>query len=340
MAYTATWVPPTHTAEWPAPPASILTLHALGDFHLAVSDGTDIPADTPIWPRDRGRTNYDAIGYDLLDRVISRIPDALVQVGDITDNGTPRSYPKLLAEQQMAKDWKARYGIEWYGVQGNHDRPRDYQTAQEWARAMLGRDQPYYKVDLGDSVLLVLGWDNNQWEPGVFDLPCGPLEPHIITWLDEQLSADSRPTIIATHPPLAKSPTANPTAISGNQWWTVQTTIDGSGVIDINAQALQDVIGAHNHAVVYLNAHTHDIYGTTGRGPNCQLLEMGGRQVAAVDTGAVLDWPASKRVPPITCYLSLLDDGRSVEVRWRHHDHHLWLGGVAGGGRVNRLVVP
>ena len=338
MAYTATWVPPGYTSDWPTPPADALaTLHLVGDLHLAMTDDANTE---PIWPDVRGATNFDSLARDMNDAVLARIPDATVQTGDLTDNSAPRSYPRLLAEQQIARNYKAAYGIDWYQVEGNHDRPRDYMTGQEWARTMIGTPDPYYVVDLGAVRMIVLGWDDNAWEPGVFDLPCGPLQPHIIDWLDARLSEDSRPTVIAAHPPFAKEPTANPSAISGDQWWTVTSTINESGVIDVNAQALQDVIGSNNHVVAYLHSHTHDPYGSGGRGANVNLISLGGRQVAVVDTGAVLEWAPSKRVPPITSYVSLLDDGRSVEVRWRHHDHRLWLGGVAGGGRVNRLVVP
>ncbi|MGH3504376.1 MAG: metallophosphoesterase family protein [Nocardioidaceae bacterium] len=339
MAYTADWVGPAYSHRWPTPPADVLAnIHLVGDTHMYLDEPTDPDR---VWPTPRENTNYDAVGRDLQSGVLRAIPDFTLQCGDTVDNAKPDSTHRNAAEVRIVKQWLGHYDLEWYKAVGNHDTPYNWVSGHDWG-ATWGSPSgnTYYTLDhLGGYRVIVLGWDDKQWHSGEFRINVGPLTPDILAWLDYQLGRDSRPTFLAAHAPLPHEVTANP----NNNWGTHQSTRSAAGLIDTEATALLSIIDDYPHVVGWLHAHSHDPYNSAGRGANVNLYTNSthglGRTIATVDTGAILQKP-NDRVPPVTSYVSLADDGKTVEVRWRHHDHKLWLGDVSGGGRVKTVTVP
>ncbi|WP_324615525.1 phosphodiesterase [Halomonas salipaludis] len=171
-----------------------------------------------------------------------RRPDVVLVSGDVSQDGTPASY-------RHALEVFAELDCPWYWLPGNHDHLADMADA----RAL--HDQ----VDLGDWRLLLL---NTQ----VVGEPHGEIGEACCQWLDEQLAADSRPTLIAMHhPPLAV----------GADW------MDAIGLHD--RDAFWTAVTPHAHLRAVLCGHIHQAF--AGRH---ELLENAG-EVAVYGAPATAD---------------------------------------------------
>lgn len=324
MAHTATWIPPGRTAPWPAPPQRgvLATVQAFGDMQCPWED---------IWPLHQPNTLYDAVGFDIADHMIRSTPDARIQMGDISDH-SPLDKQLILDRFDLFDQWCGAYGIDVFKVMGNHDIVGDgwdlVITPQEWA-AHMGYTAPSYVIDLGQVRVLVIGptGTGEEIEPGRYHrIPCRPLTQTDVAWIDARLTEDPRPTLLAVHAPLlAERPNSG--------WWNVTSTVAaGKQATDLLA-----VINAHENCIGLIHGHTHNPWDASA--PNTRMVNVGSRDIAVVDASAVYDktWIGGGRSASVTFYVSVLDDGRSIDVRWRQHELSQW-GAVPGLGRVTRLT--
>ncbi|SEO39727.1 Calcineurin-like phosphoesterase [Trujillonella endophytica] len=284
-----------------------------------------------IWPLS-GRTTYDAIGRDVRDHLIHDAPAARFQMGDISD-GDAGGDPAVLRRRFALFDaWCGSYRLAVYKVMGNHDVPYDAVTPRQWA-AVWGYPAPSYTVDLGDVNAVVLGPSAPHTASPLGEPPCPgwpvrPLTAADIAWLDRTLAADTRPTLVLNHAPLASEPT-----VFGSGWQDNQSTMRSR-----HAPDLVELLAGHRHVVAWAHGHTHTPWdrGTTG------LMTIGGRRIARIDAAATYTQPTG--APPevgvgraVTFYVTVLDDGRTVDVRWRDHAAQVWTG-APDVGRLHRLV--
>ncbi|MGH3499752.1 MAG: metallophosphoesterase family protein [Nocardioidaceae bacterium] len=332
MTYTARWVPPDTLARWPAPSADATTIQLMGDTHFVGSlDGWG------HWPLPGNDTTYDAIGRDVTDAVLGQIPKRIFQLGDQVDNRLPRTEARQLTQLQGYRDWMALYDMKLELVAGNHDTPRGLTTGSQWA-SYWGYEHPYRAVDLGDYRALILGGDDARFNHWQFDLPVLRYTDALVSWLDTELGTDKRPTVIMNHAPLPNSPLSNP-----NQPEASQTTQSGGD----EATDLLEVMDSHPNVIGFLHAHTHNPFDGVGSDydhSNVSRYNIGSRSIPQIDAGCVLErrephfgkGRQNMLGPAVTFYVSILNDGRTLEVRWRKHDQRLWTS-VPGVGRVQRL---
>lgn len=120
-------------------------------------------------------------------------PDGLLLTGDLVDGGLPEEYAVL-------RELLAPLTMPMYLAAGNHDERAALRSAFSGPRfAYLGQAGEFlqYAVDLGPLRLLVL----DTVLPGQGR---GQLCAQRLDWLEQRLSEDARPTIVAMHhPPFA-----------------------------------------------------------------------------------------------------------------------------------------
>ena len=167
----------------------------------------------------------------MLDRALARIashdplPDAVIATGDLVDEG-------LVAEYEMLKGLFARLPGPIYPVLGNHD-DRDAFREVFGDGPWPGAGSIRYAVDIGPLRLVVL-------DSLVTGKSHGRIEPDDLEWLDAELTADDRPTIIAVHhPPI-------PCGI-----------ISMDRTILRNGAEFGDVISRHRNVVLVIAGHNH-----------------------------------------------------------------------------------
>jgi len=169
----------------------------------------------------------------LLARCVQRVlaqapqPDAVVVTGDLSDHGSAAEYALLRA-------LLAPLTMPVYLAVGNHDDRDELRRAFADHAHLQGADGfVQYAVELGALRLLVL--DTSQ--PGQEG---GRLCATRLHWLERELRASRRPTIIAQHhPPFA----------------TGLTVMDGMGLAD--AAALARVLQRHRHVERIVCGHVH-----------------------------------------------------------------------------------
>ncbi|GAA0781557.1 phosphodiesterase [Roseibium denhamense] len=161
-------------------------------------------------------------------RALQPRPDAVVITGDLTDRSDPREYA-------VARNLLARLDLPVFIVPGNHDSTDDMRREMD---AFLGpvnanTGKICYSTDIGDIRLVAL--DTHM--PGK---PTGEIGKDQLLWLQKELSAHPKPTLIALHHPPALSGIAH---------------MDAIGLID--APALAEVIQPHAHVERLLCGHLH-----------------------------------------------------------------------------------
>lgn len=320
-----------YTADWPTPPAdALVTVQLVGDCQTSWEQ---------IYPVMSPNTAYDAMGHDLRDRLIVAPPQAVIQMGDINDSNADFDLTLLKKRFNTFARWLGDYGLEtdsgvWWKVMGNHDVVGAHDappvmTAQQWA-AFWGYSSPSYTIDLGRVRVIVLNPTGTGLEMSDPTFPNGvpvrPLTTADVTWLDQRLAEDSRPTLLAVHAPLDifRDPAVT------RRWQDVQATV----AADIAATDLLAVLNTHHHCIGWLHGHTHNPYALDWS--NTQVIDIGSRNLAVVDAGAVYTRPNGDYAPPTTFYVSVLDDGLTLDVRWRSHHKHLW--DAIGPARYHRLT--
>jgi len=158
-----------------------------------------------------------------------RRPDAVVVTGDLTDHASA-------AEYALLRELLAPLTMPVYLAVGNHDDRDALRRAFPDHAHLAGEDGfVQYAADLGELRLLVLD-TLQQGAPG------GELCERRLRWLDRELTASARPTVIAQHhPPFA----------------TGLTIMDRMGLDDAAAAAQARVVARHPHVERIVCGHVH-----------------------------------------------------------------------------------
>jgi 3',5'-cyclic AMP phosphodiesterase CpdA len=206
-------------------------------------------------------------------------PDVLVVTGDVADHGLPQEYDE-------ARAWLARWGGPSVVCPGNHD-------AREAFRAGLGIE-PSGAHQVGGFRFLML--DSLIDAVGGQRIDEGRVPDQQLTWLDEELASEARPSFVCLHHP--------PSTL-------------GLGLMDpirlVNGDALAVVIQRHDHVAGTLVGHAHTMSTTTYAG---HPLLIGGGVVSTVTTDA-------EHVPTLwydaapSFALHLVDDDLRIISHWR-----------------------
>jgi len=230
------------------------------------------------------------------------VPDVpyRVQVGDlIGGTGEPSLFPAAIALLDSMGTG------QWWACVGNHD--YDYQDGSPGpadAAASMGMPGLNFTVDLGYAMLIV-----SYVRVGVSLNDPNPYDP---TWLDEQLTEHAgRTCLIAAHGPLEHP--------------------DEGGPHVPEADEIMAVLAEHDNAKAWLHGHTHTVIDH----PRLVMpLDVGGRTIAHINGSATyytdpdVDW--TDRL--CTTWLTVEPDW--LEVRFRDHGAHQWIGGGPSGSRV------
>lgn len=236
-----------------------------------------------------------------------RTPDVAyrLQVGDfVAGKGAPELFP-------AAKDFMNAMGSgDWWTCIGNHDYDMaDYDPPPSDAPALMGMPGMDFVVDLGYIVIL-----STFVRAGTGAWPT----PYDTTWLDQTLGqySDRRCAVLA-HPPIfrADSPSAEAP----------------------DKEAIDAVLAEHSNCVAWLCGHTHRPMDADRM---VTAIDLGPREMIHIDASAVhytvpgVDW--NDRL--ITQYVTFGPD--EIEVRFRDHGAHQWIGGNTGLDRVWRHPLP
>lgn len=316
----------TRTWRWPDLRNSAGTLHQITDTHfgagsnLTPAPGTEL-AWLPGW-LDRAQQDIETL------RITTTAGH--VHTGDMTDNWW--HLPDSTVEEKIAEQyadyntWRdaitAADGLPFAQCAGNHellggiypDAGRRGTTGAQWA-ASVGLSDWNNAWDMGQ--FRVIGLSPDEWIPNTegptadFRLPQRTLD-----WLDQQLSADSRPTFLTAHVPLlAQYPDSS----------------TGQNCADLANPGLHDLIGAHSNVVGWLSGHRHNSIADTSN--PATVITVSGREIFAICSpgggGGYLtggeayskgQWQASM----FSTYLTLLDED-TLDVRWRDHLRRRWV---------------
>ena len=156
-------------------------------------------------------------------------PDVMLITGDLVDYGRPEEYALL-------QELLAPLAMPMYLVAGNHDERlalRHAFTGPRFDYLAQAGEFLQYAVDLGPLRLLVLDTVVPQEGRGM-------LCEQRLTWLDERLVEDARPTVIAMHHPPFSTGIAHMDAIG----------LEG-------ADALEKVLRKYTHVERVLCGHLH-----------------------------------------------------------------------------------
>ncbi len=190
---------------------------------------------TDLHLRPRGLTCYRVSDTNMLaERAVKALlasenrPDAVVLTGDLTDGDDPREYA-------LARQILGRLPMPVYVIPGNHDTSKGMKMALSDYPGICDSHGPdlCYIADIGDIRLIAL-------DSSVPGSPSGKIGSDQLAWLDETLSKDSRPALIAVHHPPAQ---------------TGITHMDNISLTD--TEALADVIKKHDHVERLMCGHVH-----------------------------------------------------------------------------------
>lgn len=211
-------------------------------------------------------------------------------------------------------------GLPWAEAAGNHDLvgvsltgtpdgERVPRTSEQWATD-VGLDSPLQAVDFGD--MRVLAFAPETWG----DLPDATMD-----WLEEQLSATTKPCFLAYHLPLAEQ-------------YGPDGPGDGSAIDNHNARIL-DIVGAHTNLVGWLSGHYHiNVQQPSIQQPHASVINVEGRNIFVINgpsatNMANTDTRFTNGKPCASMYLTLLDEN-TLDVRWRNHSTRSWMSSVPG----------
>lgn len=288
--------------SWPTPPTEN-TLHAIGDVQGAVLSRLGIL--------------LDDLDRDGVPQVEHR-----VTLGDCSVNGLPAHF------DYFHDNFASLVNGNLWCVVGNHDMNGGLDGNQ--AAAALGMPSKDMAIDMGFAVLIILGPDE---DPGGGASRC-VYGDTALAFLDAQLSAHSdKPCIMATHPSLrytVQAPPGPATSKASNEvpWFALDKTRTGDG-------AIRAVLEDHPNAKAWLGGHTHSLI----QSPDIvKSVAIGGHTLCAVNTSAIT-YPGSQRLHTTgvaSPFLTVYDD--RIEVRWRNHGAHQWVGSGAALERVSTVM--
>jgi hypothetical protein len=323
---TAPWRGAARTAPWPEPVRanSLATIQLVGDVQTEWE--TTRPNSNPYQ-----NTTYDAIGRDIQSGAIGRPPDAMFQMGDISDGDAGLNATLLKQRFALYSQWCGDYNLSMYKIMGNHDVPTGGLTPAQWC-TYWGLPSPHYAVTVGGVRVYVLNPDSEVvpagWEACPHTTPTLPISASQIQWLDQQLTLDSRPAIVMSHAPFNFEP-----RIVSNVWYSAFS----SRAYKLLATDLLNVLDAHPQVIGWAHGHTHGDY-LDPTHPLSGPMSVGNRTIARVDAGACYTQPPGFGIGrPVTFYVSVLDDGKTIQVRSRDHHRKLWAS-IPTKGPVNTVV--
>jgi 3',5'-cyclic AMP phosphodiesterase CpdA len=200
----------------------------------------------PDDPAELNRKRFDDVISSLM--AMDPRPDLLLATGDLTEHGTVASYRvlKLITDQLPFPVLPAL---------GNHDNRANFRKVFADAPDVNGLVQ--YVHDTAALRLIVLDTLSEGHHGGAFD------EANAV-WLDAQLTASSKPTIIVLH---------HPPIESGNGWMTED--LDAPWV-----QRLEAVVRRHAHVIRLVSGHLHRAIVTAWGGSTLAVCPSSGPQVA------------------------------------------------------------
>ena len=198
--------------------------------------------------------------------------DAIIVVGDITDNGTPEQYALF---SELAKESGFNYPNDFVLVIGNHDQYDSTEGAQPVSNLTdLFREQagiadqihPYYDRTINGVHLIVLGPDSfpdDHWDHfGISD--------EQITWMDDMLDADLDNGVLSfvfMHEPLYKTVRNTEPGDFGHEW----------SLSDEDNENLHECLKKHPN-VIFFTGHTHALPDT---------VQLEGEEPLYVGTGSI-----------------------------------------------------
>ncbi|HEX9260013.1 MAG TPA: phosphodiesterase [Acidimicrobiales bacterium] len=158
---------------------------------------------------------------------MDRRPDLVLITGDLVNDGRAEQYDHLA-------EVLAPLQPPWRLMPGNHDDPE--LLLARFPRHALGPSRPRRDEVLDGAVRVVCLDSSRPPHPG------GDLDDDQVAWLDQQLSADERPAIVALHhPPFA----------------TQIDHMDAMGLAPAAADALGAVVARHSHIERVICGHLH-----------------------------------------------------------------------------------
>lgn len=190
---------------------------------------------TDLHLRPRGLTCYRVSDTNMLaERAIRSIlaletrPDAVVVTGDLTDRDDPREYA-------LARYLLGKLPMPVYLIPGNHDTAVGMRSAMAGYPGLQDSKGPHlcYAAEIGGVRLVAL-------DSSVPGKPHGEIGREQLAWLDDVLSADKKPSLIAIHHPPAK---------------TGLSHMDEIGLLD--AEAFAHVVRRHEHVERIMCGHVH-----------------------------------------------------------------------------------
>jgi Icc protein len=215
---------------------------------------------------------------------MSPAPDVLLVTGDIADHGSAEEYA-------TARDLLSAWDGPLLVGTGNHD------VRGPFGRVLLGGDREGpldQELDVGAYRFLML--DSLVPAVGGMRVDHGQLAESSLAWLDERLSASTRPTFVCLHHP--------PTTVG----------IERADAIQLrNPEALRTVLTGHRHVVAVLVGHNHTMCATTFAG---RPTLVGGGVVSSV----TLDQEPQDHIwlaAPTTLAVHLLDSDGRLTTFWR-----------------------
>ena len=293
------------TRSWPTPPREN-TLHAIGDVQ-----GASIT---------RLQIMLDDLDRDTVPQSAHR-----VTLGDCSRDGTDADF------DYYHNNFASKITGNLWAVVGNHDMNTGLTGDQAAARlGMPGKDMV---VDMGFAALIILGPDEDPGGPAARCVYRGTA----LTFLDQQLTAHAgKPCIVAAHASLrytVQSPAGPATSKASNSvpWFA----LDDSWPNVASDAGIRAVLADHPNSRAWLGGHTHSLI----TAPDIvKPVTVGGHTLAAINTSAILN-PGSQMLPTTgiaSPFLTVYDD--RIEVRWRNHGAHQWVGSGAALERVSTVM--
>jgi 3',5'-cyclic AMP phosphodiesterase CpdA len=211
-------------------------------------------------------------------------PDLLLVTGDVADHGLPEEYAVARA---VLDAWP---GPALVGT-GNHD------VREAFALGLLDREATgplVQALDLADVRVLLL----DSLVPAVDGrrVDHGELDADQLAWLDEQLAADGRLTLVALHHP--------PVDLGVGLM---------APILLHDPEPFERVLRRHPHVVATLVGHAHTACATTFAG---RPLLVGGATASVVPLDAE-PLPVVWEAAPPTLALHLLHDDGRLTTHWR-----------------------
>lgn len=200
----------------------------------------------------------------------------------------------------------------WDACVGNHDIGGG-RNADQWA-ALYGYEDQNWTRDLGFCRIVSVGPHNTTDFPSAHQT----LSAATVQWLDDQLAANAKDTIILSHGPL---PSTADLSAPGGATVGGYTTTNASFASHPNDDLLA-VLDKHPHARAWVCGHSHASYDAVGALVNHWT---GSRTIAHINAGSIayVNHAVASELDPVRSLFMTLHDDR-ITIRVRNHDTQDW----------------